>query len=78
MKNYILNLLNFSEDVPFLKFSTFGILVIAMFTCFTGCVGFIGGFKSEKCLLLSVYFKFSFNYIVNAIDFNFYFKFYCI
>lgn len=54
MKSYTLNLIDFSENIPYLKFAMLTILLITFFILFTGFVGLIGGFKSEKCLILSV------------------------
>lgn len=50
---YLLNLVDFSEDDPLLRFGTYAILFTAFFTLFTGFVGHFGANKMERCLLSS-------------------------
>lgn len=54
MRTYALNLVDFSEDDPLLKFAIFAILAVALLTLFVGIIGCMGALKFERCLLASV------------------------
>ncbi|KAI1725769.1 tetraspanin family domain-containing protein [Ditylenchus destructor] len=52
-RSYALDLVDFSEDDPLLKFATYTILGTAIFMFFAGFVGCLGALKSERCLVAS-------------------------
>jgi len=55
-RNYVLDLVDFSEDEPLLKFGAYAMLATSCFPFFIGLVGCIGSMKMERFLLSSFIF----------------------
>uniref|UniRef100_A0AC35U8B1 Tetraspanin n=1 Tax=Rhabditophanes sp. KR3021 TaxID=114890 RepID=A0AC35U8B1_9BILA len=52
-RNYILDLVNFSEDDPLLTFASYTAIVCGIFTCFAGFAACCGAIRAERCMILA-------------------------
>lgn len=53
-RNYLLDLVNFSEDDPLLTFAAAICLVTGAFTLIVGFLGCCGALKGMRCMLVAV------------------------